>query len=283
MSKISNLNINGNNHNNGKPLLINGTQAEFVRVNGVVVWRNIYEPEIILDFQASDDKNAEVWVSFTPSPNADSHDLYRDNVLIASDITNGHIHSVAGVDTAIYKVLAINTVSSTFSNEDSGTSRQILWDGVDSIPINNESGLGFKSYINTRDIRAYHKDDVGASTGAIMAIDPVTSKYASGQTSYAKAPDGSSTGVQFETTSTGIRVKPVHSGKTATWSEVLAFDGKNGGFENKTVNGWIYVPAGVFPAYYHRAHLEGNGFKLRCWYTGLYGGTIHPWATLDIS
>ncbi len=89
----------------------------------------VQPPSQITDLQASDYQSRvpEIEITFTPSANAATHDLYRDDILIQEDITSGYkdTNVTFGV-TYTYFVRAINSVGYTDSNIDTGIVTEIV-------------------------------------------------------------------------------------------------------------------------------------------------------------
>ncbi len=80
-------------------------------------------PSAILDFEATDDEEGQIIMTFTPAvgvPNP-HHNLFEGGVEIAQNIPSGYIHVIAE-STNTYRVDAINIAGTVPSNDDSGTS-----------------------------------------------------------------------------------------------------------------------------------------------------------------
>lgn len=94
------------------------------KVNEIVhILTSYITPSYINDFSASDDIIGSVVVTWTnaigtPTP---TYDLYKDNVLVSSDISSGYAYPLTD-DTSTYNVRATNAIGYTDSNTDSGTS-----------------------------------------------------------------------------------------------------------------------------------------------------------------
>jgi surface protein len=80
-------------------------------------------PSEITDFQASDDREMEVLVTFSPASGfpTPTYDLYKDNGLVAEGIEPGYIYNTAMPGTNTYYVIAKNSEGEKMSNSDEGT------------------------------------------------------------------------------------------------------------------------------------------------------------------
>ncbi len=80
-------------------------------------------PSAILDFEATDDEEGQIVMTFTPATGVPTprHNLFEGGVEIAQNIPDGYIHIIEDA-TNTYRVDAINIADTIPSNDDSGTS-----------------------------------------------------------------------------------------------------------------------------------------------------------------
>lgn len=118
--------LGGINILNGNGLKAGANQATKIMLGSTQVWINNYAPDAPTGFNATDDQAGQVTVTFIPSTDpgvpACTYDLYENNVLVASSITSGYVHSVAA-GTYDYKVKAVNIAGTVDSNVNSGLSK----------------------------------------------------------------------------------------------------------------------------------------------------------------
>jgi len=80
----------------------------------------LYPPDGILDFVASDTERREVVISFSPAIDASAYDLYRSDILVASNVYSGYRFDTESGTWPFY-VKARNIKGETNSNVDDGT------------------------------------------------------------------------------------------------------------------------------------------------------------------
>jgi len=83
-------------------------------------------PEQVTDFRASDFRRGEVVIEFTAGVDAENYSLYKDDVLVEGEVYSGFKYQTGEAGTWKFYIVGANTVGSTKSNDDSGSSTEDL-------------------------------------------------------------------------------------------------------------------------------------------------------------
>ncbi|RKY54037.1 MAG: hypothetical protein DRP93_05590, partial [Candidatus Neomarinimicrobiota bacterium] len=79
-------------------------------------------PAEVTDFNATDTLANRVTITFTPSTNAATQDLYKNDMLVATDVFSNYVHLMPGGGPDDFYIRSINLKGFTNSNHDDGSS-----------------------------------------------------------------------------------------------------------------------------------------------------------------